>query len=82
MVKKLSQIYLDARKLLMTAEDPQTASYLARNLICHVTGKTQEQFLADREMYASDEVCGAMDAAVGRLLAGEPLANGSSTVSS
>ena len=74
MVKKLSQIYLDARKLLMTAEDPQTASYLARNLICHVTGKTQEQFLADREMYASDEVCGAMDAAVGRLLAGEPLA--------
>ena len=74
MVKKLSQIYLDARKLLMTAEDPQTASYLARNLICHVTGKTQEQFLEDREMYASDEVCGAMDAAVGRLLAGEPLA--------
>ena len=74
MVKKISDLYLDARKALMDTEDMQTASLLARDLVCHITGKTQEQILADRDMYVSDPVCDAMDQAVGRLLDGEPIA--------
>ena len=74
MVKKLSQLYLDARKALAEREDKQTASLLARNLLCHVTGKSQETLLADLEMYASGAVCADMDAAMARILAGEPLA--------
>lgn len=74
MVKKLSELYLDARKAFMTREDAQTASLLARNLLCHVTGKTQEQVIADREMYASESICYAMSEAVNRVLSEEPLA--------
>ena len=74
MVKKFSQLYLDARRALMEKEDAETAGLMARNVLCYCSGKTQEQFLADRELYAPEEVCEAVEAAVGRLLAGEPLA--------
>ena len=74
MVKKYSQLYLDARRSFMETEDQQTASLLARNLLCFVSGKTQEQIIADREKYACEAVCEAMDAAVRRILDGEPLA--------
>ena len=74
MVKKLSQLYLDARRVIAQQEDTQSASLMARNLLCHVTGKTREALLADLEMYASDAVCEKMDAAVARVLSGEPLA--------
>ena len=74
MVKKLSQLYLDTRKLLLGYEDEQTASLLARNLLCHITGKTREELLRDMEIYASEQVCGQMDEAVARITAGEPLA--------
>lgn len=74
MVKKYSQLYLDARRCLMEQEDQQTASMLARHLLCYVSGKTQEQIVADREMYASEQVCNAMETAVARILQGEPLA--------
>ena len=74
MVKKYSQLYLDARRYLMQQEDQQTASLLARHLLCYVSGKTHEQIVSDREMYASQQVCDDMDSAVQRLLAGEPLA--------
>ena len=74
MVKKLSQLYLDARRLFSQTEDNQTASLLARNLLCHVTGKTQEALLADLDLYASDGVINAMEAAVQRVADGEPLA--------
>ena len=74
MVKTLSQLYLDARKALMQNEDSQTAGILARNLLCYASGKSQEQILAGREMYASEAVCEAMEAATQRLLKGEPLA--------
>jgi release factor glutamine methyltransferase len=65
---------LDARRLFAQTEDNQTASLLARNLLCHVTGKTQEQLLSQMDMYASDGVINAMDAAVQRVAEGEPLA--------
>lgn len=74
MVKTLSQLYLEARRAFLTQEDDQTASLLARDLLCHVTGKTREQVIAQREMYASEQACYAMAEAVSRVLAGEPLA--------
>lgn len=74
MVKKYSQLYLDARRILMLEEDQQTASLLARNLLCYVSGKSHEQIIADRERYASQEICDAMENAVQRVLMGEPLA--------
>lgn len=74
MVKKLSELYLDARRVFMQQEDAQMASMLARNLLCHVTGKTQEAIIADREQYAGEAVCAAMEEAVNRVCAGEPLA--------
>ena len=74
MVKTLSQLYLEARKALLKTEDPQTAGILARNLLSYATGKTQEQILADREMYASEVACRTMEEATQRVLNGEPLA--------
>ncbi len=74
MVKKLSDLYLEARRALMVQEDDQSASFIARNLLAHVTGKTQQKVIADRDMYAGDEICSAMTQAVNRILAGEPLA--------
>ncbi len=74
MVKKYSQLYLEARKTLMQTEDSDRASLLARHLLCFVSGKTQEQFISDREMYASQDVVTAMEDAVARVVAGEPMA--------
>ena len=74
MVKKLSQLYMDSRRLFAQQEDRQTASLLARNLLCHITGKSQEALLSDLDLYASEAVCREMDAATARILAGEPLA--------
>lgn len=73
MVKTLSELYLDARRVLITQEDQQTASLMARNLLCHVTGMTQEQVLAKRDMYVNEDVCRQMEAAVQRLMNDEPL---------
>lgn len=74
MVKQYSQLYLEARRALLTSEDPQTASLYARNLLCHVSGKTQEQLLSAQNLYASEEVCEGVEKTVARLLEGEPLA--------
>ena len=74
MVKTYSQLYLDARRTLMLAEDTQTASMTARQLLCFVSGKTQEQILASRDLYATEEISAKLDFAVSRCLKGEPLA--------
>lgn len=74
MVKKISDLYSEARRAFMTQEDSQTAGLLARNLLCHVTGKTNEQIIADRELYAGESACKAMEEAVYRVQSGEPLA--------
>jgi len=73
-VKKLSELYLNARRLFSKTEDVQTASLIARNLLCHATGKGKEQIFADMDMYASDAVCAKMNEAEQRVLNGEPLA--------
>lgn len=74
MVKTLSQLYMEARRAFMTQEDEQTASLLARDLLCYVTGKTREQVIAHRELFATEQTCLAMAEAVTRVMAGEPLA--------
>ena len=74
MVKKLADLYLEVRRALLDTEDPQSASLIARNLLCKFTGMTQEQILADRENYASEQVCREMGDAVLRIRKGEPLA--------
>ena len=74
MVKTISDLYQQTRRAFITQEDEQTASLLARNLLCHITGKTREQVIADRDMYVSQSVCDEMDGLVRRVLSGEPLA--------
>ena len=74
MVKKYSDLYLEARRALMTQEDTQTAGLMARNLIALYSGQSQEYILSNRELYASEEACDKTEKAVKRLLKGEPLA--------
>ena len=74
MVKTYAQLYLDARRSLLATEDAQTAGFLARNILSHCSGKSQEAILCDRDKYASEEICQAIEAATARLMAGEPLA--------
>ena len=74
MVKTYSQLYLDCRRALRSQEDEDTACFMARNLLCHFTGKPFEKLLSDMHLYAGEDTCLAMEAATARLLAGEPLA--------
>lgn len=74
MVKQYGELYQDTRRALLAQENIQDAGVLARMLICHVSGKSQAQFLADRDLYASEKVVNEVDAELRRLLAGEPIA--------
>ena len=74
MVKKYGDLYLDARRELLRQEDVQMAGMMARELLCHVSGKTADQILSDRELYAPEEVCRRLEKGLKRLLEGEPLA--------
>ena len=73
MVMKYGDLYLQCRRALMETEDAQTAGLMARNLVAFYAGKRQEEILRDRELYASEQTCKAVDEAVSRLLSGEPL---------
>lgn len=72
MVKTYAELYLDARRLLLPAEG-QFAGNVARELICAASGKTAEQMIADRDLYASQEVCELAESFVQRYLRGEPV---------
>ena len=74
MVKKYGDLYLDARRALLAQEDVQMAGMMARQLLCHVSGKSPDVILNDRDVYASEEVCRGMEKGLKRLLHGEPLA--------
>ena len=74
MVKKYAQLYSDLRRSLLNTEDPQEAGFIARSIISHFAGIRQEQLLANSEMYTSDAICEACEAAVSRFIEGEPLA--------
>ena len=59
---------------MLRSEDADTAGFLARELLCYVTEKTREQVIAQRERYASEQICERMLLLTQRLLDGEPLA--------
>ena len=74
MVKTYAQIYMECRKALKAQEDERGASFLARNLLCHFTGKSMEKILTDMDQTASEELVLAMEDATKRILNEEPLA--------
>ncbi len=74
MVKTYSELYLQTRRTFLAQETPQYAAMLARQLICHVSGKTQAEFLRDQQMYASEQIEADLLTLTERVRAGEPLA--------
>ena len=74
MVTTYIQLYTDARKALLEKEDPQDASFYARQLIQQMSGMSQAKFLAHQQEYAPESVAAAVKTGVSRLLKGEPLA--------
>ena len=73
MVKQYGNLYLETRRALLSMEDPDTAGSIARYLICHYSGKSQEYILAHREIYAGEDVCRGVEEGLRRLLNEEPL---------
>ena len=74
MVKTYGNLYQDTRRALLATENAQDAGVLARMLVCHVSGKSQADFLANREMYASEEIVAGVEDGLRRLLNQEPMA--------
>ena len=74
MVKQYGVLYQDTRRALLQTENPQDAGVLARMLVCQASGKSQAEFLADRDLYASDKVVQEVEANLQRLLNQEPIA--------
>ena len=74
MVKTLSELYRETRQILSKTEDPQTAAFYARNLMCHVTGKPVEWIIAQGNTSADDKTALTLKRALDRIQAGEPLA--------
>jgi len=74
LVKTYAELYLQARRALLAQEDGDSASFMARELLSHVSGLSREQVIANREHYASEQACEEMPKLVERLLQGEPLA--------
>lgn len=74
MVKQYGNLYQDTRRALLEVEQPENAGVVARMLICHASGKSQAEFLADRDLYASESVVDGVEAALQRLLNDEPIA--------
>lgn len=70
----LSELYLQTRRTLMAQENADSASFLARELLCFATGKSKEQVIADRQLYISEDICTAVEGLTERVLKGEPLA--------
>ena len=74
MVKQYGQLYIDTRRALLETENVQDAGVLARMLICQASGKNQADFLADRDLYAPENVVMEVEANLKRLLNDEPIA--------
>ena len=74
MVKKYGDLYQDTRRALLATENAQDAGVMARMLVCHVSGKSQAEFLADRDMYASGKTVEGVEEGLRRLLNQEPMA--------
>ncbi len=74
MVKKYGDLYLDTRRALLATENAQTAGMMAKQLLCHASGKTTEYILANRDLYAAEETVREVEKLLSRLMDGEPLA--------
>ena len=74
MVKKYIDLLLDTRKALLQQEDMEIADMMAKHLVAHISKKSVPALLADRDAYATDEICKAVQKGLDRLLEGEPLA--------
>ena len=74
MVKKYVDLLLDTRKALLANEEMEIADMMAKQIISHASGKNIHTLLLDRDLYAPDEVCTAVEKGLKRLLEGEPLA--------
>ncbi|MBR4990553.1 MAG: peptide chain release factor N(5)-glutamine methyltransferase [Oscillospiraceae bacterium] len=74
MVKKYIDLLLDTRKALLQQEDMEIADMMAKHLVAHISKKSVPALLADRDAYATDEICKAVQKGLDRLLEREPLA--------
>ena len=74
MVKKYSDLYREARAVLLPIDGPHQAASTARELLRFVSGKSAAELLADGEKYADSSVANALDQALERMKKGEPLA--------
>ena len=70
----LAELFLKTRNLLMPKEDAESASFIARELLCHATGLRKEQIIADRNAPATRKACEEMDRMTAQVMQGEPLA--------
>lgn len=74
MVMKYRELYAQARRALIPTQGEEDAGFIARQLLAHVSGKTREQLVAHQELYASEATYMELQAAVQRVINGEPLA--------
>ena len=58
----------------MPREDAETASFIARELLCHATGLRREEIIANRDRCATEQACSEMERLTARVMLGEPLA--------
>lgn len=73
MAKTYNDLYLDIRQRLRKA-GVEAAQLEARELICHASSKSQEEFLKDSRLYAPSPVEEQLERDIQRRLAGEPVA--------
>ena len=74
MVKTYGNLFMECRSSLLQTEDVSAANLMARELLCWAAGKQPDYILANRELYASEEICKKVGDGTKRLLSGEPLA--------
>lgn len=73
MATTYNNLYLDLRQKFRKA-GIEAAALEAREIICHVTGKNQEQFLSDLHFYMSSDLERKVRTLAARRLEGEPAA--------
>lgn len=74
MVKRYAELYADTRRAILSSEDAPNAGVYARMLICQASGKSQAEYLAEKEHYAPEKVVAQVERNLKRLLSGEPMA--------
>ena len=72
MVSRYSDLYLNARSALREKEG-ENAALCARELLAKAAGKRPEEIIANRDIYASEEIEQTLNGYVERMLNDEPL---------